>query len=90
MNRDNQILNEIRLILLDNLDNPCGGLFNSEIQQNLADRGIHISPQKICLLIRHRGKHIKTHPVQVGSKWLNLYYTYPPLDLNSEDPQEAT
>lgn len=76
-----EILDEIRLLLLDSIDNLCGGLVASEIRLGLQDKGMYVSSQKIVNLIRHRGKHIKIQKIAVETKWLNLYYTDPPLDL---------
>jgi len=88
--RDDRLIDEIRLILLDAMDNPCGGLFASEIQLILYEKNIHVSIQKISLMIKHQGKNIKIHPVELDAEcreanYLNLYYTYPPLDLNNGD-----
>ena len=70
-----ELLDEIRLLLIDATANPCGGLFASEIRLCLQDKGMYVSLQKIVNLIRHRGKHIKIQNIAVGTKWLNLYYT---------------
>lgn len=79
-------MDEITLILLDAIDNPCGGLFASEIHLTLAEKGIHVSAKKIGQMIKHHGKQIKIQPIQISSdRWLNLYSTSPPLDLNNGD-----
>jgi len=88
--RDDWLIDEIRLILLDAMDNPCGGLFASEIQSILREKEIHVSIQKISLIIKYRGKGIKIHPIELDADcgeahYLNLYYTDPPLDLNNGD-----
>ena len=80
-----ELLDEIRLLLIDATANPCGGLFAAEIQLGLFDKGIEASTQRIVDLIRYRGKHIKIQPITVGSKWVNMYYTAPPLDLEEAD-----
>ena len=86
--RDDFLIDEIRLSLLDAMDNPCGGLFASEIQSILREKNINCSVQKISLLIKYQGRGIKIHPVELDAEcgkahYLNLYYTDPPLDLNN-------
>lgn len=86
--RDDWLIDEIRLSLLDAMDNPCGGLFASEIQSILREKKIIVTTQKISLMIKYRGKNIKIHPVELDAEcgevnYLNLYYTDPPLDLNN-------
>lgn len=88
--RDDRLIEEIRLTLLDAMNNPCGGLFTSEIQLSLYEKGIHVSTQKISLMIKYHGKGIKIHPIELDADcgeahYLNLYYTDPPLDLNNGD-----
>lgn len=88
--RDDCLIDEIRLALLDAMDNPCGGLFATEIQLILYEKGIHVSTQKISLMIKYHGKGIKIHPIELDAEsgeasYLNLYYTDPPVNLNDGD-----
>ena len=84
MNNPNngELVKIIRRLLVKAIDNPCGGLFVSEIQMALFDEGIEVSIQKLVNLIRWRGKHIKIQPIAVGPKWMNMYYTSPLLVLD--------
>lgn len=73
-NRDNGILIvEIQKLLMEAVDSPCGGLLASEIRQGLFNKDIEVTPQKIVNLITHRGMHIKTEDIAIGSKWVTMY-----------------
>ena len=77
-----ELAEKIRLLLIDAIDNPCGGLFVVEIQMMLFDKGIEVSTQKIVNLIRWRGRHIKIQPIMMPSnKWINMYYSSPLLNM---------
>lgn len=78
-----ELAKKIRLLLVDAIGNPCGGLFVVEIQMMLFDEGIEVSTQKIVNLIRWRGRHIKIQPITMpGNRWMNMYYSSPVLNLN--------
>ena len=86
--RDDRLIETIHKILLENIDNHCGGLFVSEIERELAKQEIHVSTQRITQLIMFQGKYIKIHPIQLDTKrWINLYYATPQLNLNKEAPE---
>lgn len=80
-----ELAKKIRLLLVDAIDSPSGGLFVSEIQMMLLDEGIEVSTQRLVNLIRWRGRHIKIQPIMMpGNKWMNMYYTTPLLSLREE------
>lgn len=80
---DEQLMDTIYGILLENIDNTCGGLFASEIQTILDEQNIQASLQKINLLIKFQGRRIKIRPIEIedciGTHRINLYlYPYIP------------
>ena len=78
-----ELVKKIRRLLVKAIDNPCGGLFISEIQMALFDEGIEVSTQKLVNLIKWRGRHIKIQSIMMpGNKWMNLYSTSPLLVLD--------
>jgi len=81
--RDDRLMDEITRILLEAIDNPCGGLFASEIHLTLAEKDIHVSAKKIGQMIKYHGKRIKIQPININSSTsLNLYSTSPQLDFS--------
>lgn len=77
-----ELAEKIRLILVDAINSPSGGLFASEIQMALLDEGVEVSLSKIANVIKWRGRHIKIQAITMpGNKWMNMYYTTPLLNM---------